>query len=151
MASAFFSSSIPSERTLPVLILQGSALFVVLQGRRILGLHLLVVTSFPIRRKEVGPGNHAERVEGILVARIERDDLLVPFLRVLEVLGVVVQAGNGFVRQKILRIVLEHVVELVHRGRGILLVLGRFRARNVLLHVGGGEIQAGRLKTRIEA
>src|ERR1035441_213282 len=122
----------------------------VLDGAGIFLLHAEVGAGGAVDGIPLGPGDEAHAVVGIGVLRFHGDELLIPLLRLVPLFLVEVEGSDGSDGDGVFGFLFQHLLEIVEGGSGHLVILWRIRAGDVLLHVGGGQIQAGGGKPRIE-
>src|ERR1022692_795779 len=101
------------------LVLRGHlhAHLLVLQRAGIVGLHAQFGPGFPVRYQSLGPGNHAQCIEGFLIFGIEGNQLQVPLVGIVQLLLVEEQRGDGGDSQFVLGVLVQDLLKQIGAAR----------------------------------
>src|SRR5262249_18235215 len=112
--------------------------------------HAQLGAGFAIRNQRFRPGDDTQRVVGFLVLWIDRNQLGIPLVGLVELLLVEQQRSNRRDSERVLGVLIQNLLELVAGGGGHLHVFRRICARNILLHVGRGQVQPRRVERGVQ-
>src|ERR1700687_2073809 len=128
----------------------GGTDLLVLGRQGVLGLQAEFCALLLTRYVGLSPVNNRDRVIRLGVIGFDLGSLLVVLLSQVDFLHLQIEIGDALNAVDVPGIDLQHLLVLLNRLLGIAVVVGSIGTRNVLLSVGGGQIQAGIDKCRVE-
>src|SRR5208283_3507571 len=124
-----------------ILLLQLGADLFILGGQGVIGFHAEFGALFLTRHIGLGPVDDRDRVIRLGIVGIGLGSLLVELLGQVEFLHLQVEIRDALDAVDVLGIDLQHLLILVNRLLGIMVVFRSIGARNVLLGIRCGQIQ----------